>query len=261
MPHLSVSGVRLYYEDHGSGQAILCIHGTSSSALAWGAASDELAQLGRVIVYDRRGCFRSERPHPYDVTNVREHADDAWRLLRALAAEPAIVVGRSYGGSVALDLGLRHPESVRALVLLEASPAGLSIDADAWSADIAADVERVAAEQGLAAVGEAFIRRVLGEWESVPEPLREMFSANGPAILAELRGDEHVSGPDQLAELDVPTLLVSASESPRAFQELTAALAAAIPGAKVVRVGGGHMVNPADPAVLAFIAEVLASRG
>ena len=72
-----------------------------------------------MIVYDRRGCARSERPEPYERTSVREHADDAAALLDALAAIPAIVIGRSYGGTVASDLALRYPDRVRALVLLE----------------------------------------------------------------------------------------------------------------------------------------------
>lgn len=174
----------------------MLIHGTSSSALVGGGAVDELAELGRVITYDRRGCARNERPEPYDVTSVSDRptpgsdADDARALLRALDAEPAVVVGRSYGGSVALDLATRHPESVRALVLLEAFPSRVSTEADSWGDSIAARLERIAAERGVDAVGEAFIREVLGEWEGLPEELREMFVANGPAILAEFRGDD-----------------------------------------------------------------------
>lgn len=257
MPHVTANGVRLYYEEHGSGDPIVLIHGTSSSALVWGAAVDELAEIGRVITYDRRGCTRSERPEPYDVTAVADHADDAHRLLQALGAEPAVVVGRSYGGCVALDLALRHRESVRALVLLEAVLSGLSAAADTWGASIAESVERTAAHLGVDSVGEAFIREVLGEWERLPEQLREMFTANGPAILAELRGGDLVAESTQLAELTAPTLLVSASESAEAFRDVTRALALAIPGARTAQVGGGHMVNPADPVVRSFVADVL----
>jgi esterase len=255
-----VNGVRLYYEMHGAGEPILLVHGTSSSALVWGAAVEKLAELGRVIVYDRRGCTRSERPRPYEVTSVGEHTDDARELLRALDAEPAIVIGRSYGGNVALDLALRFPESVRAIVLLEASPAGLSAEADAWGASISASMERAAAERGIDAVGETLIREVLGEWEGLPEQLREMFTANGPAILAESRGGELVVDLAELARLRVPTLLVSAADSPEEFRRVTDALADVIPGAATARVGGGHMVSPADPTVLEFVSDVLVAE-
>jgi pimeloyl-ACP methyl ester carboxylesterase len=39
MPEVRVNGVRLYYEEHGRGEPILCIHGTSSSAMVWRAAA------------------------------------------------------------------------------------------------------------------------------------------------------------------------------------------------------------------------------
>ena len=86
MSEIRVNGVSLYFEEHGTGNPILCIHGTGSSALIWSDAVAELARRGRVIVYDRRGCTRSQRPDPYDATTAREHADDAAALLEALGA-------------------------------------------------------------------------------------------------------------------------------------------------------------------------------
>ncbi len=87
MPEAELNGIRLYYEEHGRGASILCIHGTSGSAVAWPAAVENLARLGRVIVYDRRGSGRSERPNRYERTSVAEHADDAAGLLDALAGQ------------------------------------------------------------------------------------------------------------------------------------------------------------------------------
>jgi pimeloyl-ACP methyl ester carboxylesterase len=129
----TVNGVRLYYEERGRGAPILCIHGGGSSALMWADAVEGLARLGRVISYDRRGCTRSERPEPYERTSVAEQADDAAALLDALAAAPAVVIGRSYGGAVAIDLALRYPDRVRALVLLEGDALGLSPAALEWT--------------------------------------------------------------------------------------------------------------------------------
>jgi pimeloyl-ACP methyl ester carboxylesterase len=64
VPHASVNGVRLYYEERGSGTPILGIHGGGSSAVFWEDAAERLAELGRVIIYDRRGSNRSDRPDP-----------------------------------------------------------------------------------------------------------------------------------------------------------------------------------------------------
>src|SRR5438552_325239 len=144
MGEVHVNGVRLYYEEHGQGAPILCIHGTSSSALVWQpAAIDELSRLGRVILYDRRGCTRSERPDPYE-TSVVQHAEDAATLLQVLEAVLGVVIGRSYGGETAVELALRHPASVRALVLLEAALLSLDREAMQWAEELRAAVEDAA---------------------------------------------------------------------------------------------------------------------
>ena len=165
-------------------------------------------------MYDRRGSNRSERPEPYDVTSVPEHADDARELLRALDAEPAIAIGRSYGGTVALELALHHPESIRAVALLEAGPLGLSPDYDEWFASIHASIEKVVAEHGVDRVGETLLREVFGAWEELAEVWRDVFTANGPALLAEVRGGETLSDNGRIGELVMPVLVVTADDSP-----------------------------------------------
>jgi pimeloyl-ACP methyl ester carboxylesterase len=256
VPEVRVNGVRLYYEEHGAGEAILCIHGTGSSAAAWAGAVEELARRGRTIAYDRRGSSRSERPEPY-VTDVHEQADDAAELIEALAASPAIVIGRSYGVDTALDLALRYPERVRALALLEG--AELVTEAGGrWLADL---TERVlaAAEVDVGAVGETLLRSVLGDagWEGLSEPAKQMFAANGPAIAAELRGGLLDVGIAELGAVTQPTLLVTGEDSVPVYAEVVEVMVAAMPSARAVRVEGGHVIDPAHPAVLAFVDEVL----
>jgi esterase len=257
MAELHVNGVQLYYEAHGQGPPILCVHATGGSALMWGTAVPELARLGRVIVYDRRGCTRSQRPDPYDKTSVAEHTDDAAALLEALGAAPAAVVGRSYGGEIATDLALRYPERVRALVLLEGASLNLSAEAAAWEASLRQRV-RAAATENPATVGESFIRAVLGDaaWEGFPAPVKQMFADNGPAILAEVTGGRLGVDRAALASIDKPTLLVAAASSPEAFRQVTDAMATAIPNGRKFIVEGGHLINPADPAVLRFLEEL-----
>ena len=260
MPEARVNGIRLYYEEHGEGAPIVCIHGAGSTALMWADAVEELARLGRVIAYDRRGCTRSERPEPYERTSVAEQADDAAALLDALAATPAVVIGRSYGGAVAIDLALRYPDQVRALVLLEGDALGLSPAALEWTKAIRDRLREVAARDGIDAVYEALIGEVLGKgaWDSFPDEVRRTLTQNGPALLAELQYvDEVMPDAAAFATIEQPALFVGARDSPPMFREPIEALADAIPNARLALVGGGHLIDPAAPEVLAFVEDVL----
>lgn len=222
----------------------------------WEGAAERLSQVGRAIIYDRRGSYRSERPDPYEATSVQEHADDAVALMRALDAEPAILIGRSYGGTVALDLALRAPESVLGVALLEAGPMGLAPEYDAWFESLHAKLERLAAGGRTDAIGETVLRDVFGVWDELPEIWRKVFTENGPGLLAELRGGERTDNA-RLGELAVPALVLTAETSPEAIQKASEALARALPGARALRVGGDHAIDPAHPAVLDFVHETI----
>ncbi len=248
---------QLYHEEYGTGESILCIHGTGSSTALWRDPAAALATRGRAIVYDRRGFGASERPEPF-VTDVHLQADDAAALLDALGAAPAVVIGRSHGGEIAADLALRYPDRVRALALLEGGGLMLGPAFRRWLAPLH---ERLfaAAEADPATVGEVFLRDVLGDagWEALPDAVRDVFTANGPAIVAEERGGLLDASADELGTIDVPTLIVGARDSGPEFAEATELTAKAMPAARVEWVEGGHLIDAAHPAVLDFVDDVL----
>jgi esterase len=196
---------------------------------------------------------------PYDRTSVAEHADDAAALLEAVDAVPAVVIGRSYGAAVALDLALRHRDLVRAVVLLEPVELELVPTAAEWARALGDRLGAVAAESGVDAVGEAMISDALGEetWASLPEELQQLFTRNGAAILAEQQGEYLDADETALATVDQPVLLVTAADSPPVLHEVAGALAGVLPNARSTMVAGGHLIDPAHPEILDFIAQVV----
>lgn len=259
MPQTAVNGVALHHEERGAGAPILCIHGTGSSCALWTEAAEVLATRGRVIVYDRRGFGRSERPDPLTM-DVGLHADDAAALLAAVGAAPAIVIGRSQGGEIAVDLALRHPGSVRALALLEGGGLALSAPLVRWLADLDREI-LAAAQADVGAVGEVMVRRVLGDdgWGAMPPSVRAVFTGNGPAIVAEERGGLLQVTAGELGAIPHPTLVVAATDSPPALADAMRTVAQAMPAARLALVEGGHLISPSHPAVLGFVDEVLAA--
>jgi pimeloyl-ACP methyl ester carboxylesterase len=128
-----------------------------------------------------------------------------------------------------------------------------------WTRALRDRLREVAAGAGVDALGEALIGEVLGEdgWGSLPDEVRQIFRGNGPAALADLEGEWLRADAADLATIDQPVLLVAATDSPTEFREPNDVMADALPNARRALVGGGHLIDPAAPEVLAFVEEVL----
>ncbi|GAA1806425.1 alpha/beta fold hydrolase [Actinomadura chokoriensis] len=147
MNTLDVPGASLHYEMRGAGPVLLLICGGIYDAAGYAGLAGLLADRYTVVTYDRRGNSRSPLSGPPSVQSVAEHADDASRLLAAVTGEPAFVFGNSSGAQIALELAVRHPEQVRALIAHEPPLLGLLPDAAHWESVIA-DVERAYRDGG-----------------------------------------------------------------------------------------------------------------
>jgi pimeloyl-ACP methyl ester carboxylesterase len=115
---LDIDNVRLHYVERGSGEPLVLLHGNGSMIQDFESSGliDWAAKNYRVIVFDRPGFGHSDRPRDVIWTPVAQ-AELINKALQRLGVSRALVLGHSWGASVAIALALKHPELVRGLVL------------------------------------------------------------------------------------------------------------------------------------------------
>lgn len=116
MPHIYTNGIKLYYEERGSGDPLLLIMGITAHGSVWEQHAAYWEKDFRCIIVDNRGVGRSDKPAgPYTTAQM---ADDCAGLLDALQLPEVRVVGCSMGSTIAQQLAIRHPAKVKSLVLM-----------------------------------------------------------------------------------------------------------------------------------------------
>src|SRR4051794_13938427 len=115
---LEVNGVRLHYVERGSGKPLVLLHGNGSMIQDFESSGliNLAAQNYRTIVFDRPGFGHSDRPRNVVWTPTAQ-ADLISGALRRLGVSHAIVLGHSWGATVAVALALQYPNLVQGLVL------------------------------------------------------------------------------------------------------------------------------------------------
>jgi pimeloyl-ACP methyl ester carboxylesterase len=114
-----VNGITIYYEEYGSGEPLLLLHGNSSSIQSFYAQIPELARQFRVIAMDSRmqgQSTGSDERLTYDLM-----ANDAAALLDQLMLDSVLVLGWSDGGNIGLSLAIHHPKKVKKLAVMGAN--------------------------------------------------------------------------------------------------------------------------------------------
>jgi pimeloyl-ACP methyl ester carboxylesterase len=128
MPYLTTNdGVKLYYEDSGTGRPILFIHEFSGDYRAWELQVRYFARRYRCITYNARGYPPSDVPDRVDNYSQRRAVDDAVDVLNHLAIEKAHVVGLSMGGFAALHFGINYTDRAFSIVV---GAAGMGAEPD-----------------------------------------------------------------------------------------------------------------------------------
>ncbi|MBE7556271.1 MAG: alpha/beta hydrolase [Anaerolineales bacterium] len=114
--YVNVNGLKMYYEIHGEGQALVLLHGAFSAiGTSFGKLLPDLAKTRQVIAFEMQAHGRTadiDRP-----LSMEQMADDTAAALRQLGIEKADFFGYSMGAGIALQIAIRHPNLVRKLVL------------------------------------------------------------------------------------------------------------------------------------------------
>lgn len=272
MPILDLEGVRLYYEEKGSGEPVVFSHGIPTDYRAWNLQSDELSNTYRTVCYSRRYAHPNVRMGDVSDSTIANNAADLRALIERLNIAPVHLVGHSYGGFVAAYLAADHPECVRSLVLVEPAIATLLVEDETNSGQLFALLLRSPSvalsarrfqnrslKPSLAALDAGRAEEAVelnvdgvqdhpGAFKAMPEASRTMTLDNAKTI-AELR-TKFPSFKDKASKVASRTLVVNGSDSALWLRRIGELTAAAIPKSQSVKISSArhfpHMENPSE---------------
>lgn len=128
MPHADLpSGIRIRYDERGPAGArpLVLAHGFSVGLEMWFPQMHVLSQDYRLITWDARGHGGSSAPYELESYTMPALAEDLRGLLEALdAVDGAVIGGMSFGGMIATQYGVDHPDDVHALILSDTTTRG-----------------------------------------------------------------------------------------------------------------------------------------
>lgn len=260
MPHITADdGIRLYYEETGSGTAVVFVHEFAGDHRSWEPQLRYFARRYRCVAYNARGYPPSDVPS--DVTRFSQDraCDDIRAVMDALKIEKAHVVGLSMGGFASLHFGLRYAPRAHSIVV-----AGCGYGAEPGKRQqFQAEAEKTAANiqaKGMAEVAPSYARG----------PTRVQFENKDPRGFAEFAQQlaEHSTTGSamtllgvqrqrpslydleaRLAKIAVPTLVVTGDEDWPCL-EPGLYLKRVIPTAGLVVIpNSGHTINLEEPAL------------
>ena len=226
MPSLLINGANITYEEMGSGTPIALTPGGRSGMDAVRGLAERLVPHYRVIIHDRRNCGASDVIIGGELSEQEIWAEDLNELISRLDAAPAYIAGGSAGCRVSLLLALRHPETVRGLLLWHVT--GGAVAAESLGYNYYEQFIDIALRDGMKGVIESdfFAERIqqnpsnrerllsmdLQEFVGVMQRWRSFFTADKPVIGATEA---------ELRKIEVPMVIIPGDDAvhPRAVGE------------------------------------------
>ncbi len=261
MPFAAVNEIEIYFELHGEGAPVLNISGSGNDLRESPPSVIPLNRWFEVLHYDQRGLGRTSAPEA--TYTMADYADDAAALIESMGWDRCHVVGTSFGGMVALNLAVRHPEVIDRLVLCCTSPGGEApsyplhelarLDPAAAFAERCRLTDRrydPTADEPIPQLG-AYYERIREQAMRPPDAnrlaglARQMSARKGHDVVAELPSIEH------------PTLVCAGEYDDIAPVANSEMLVERMPNASLRVFDGGHVFMIQDrrafPAIIEFL--------
>ena len=282
MPTVSLDGASIYYEEKGSGNPVVLVHGIPTDYRAWRNQMVPLSNGRRVIALSRRYASPNGRQGNLDDSTVQNNADDLRQFIEKVAGGPVNLVGHSYGGFISAFLASGHPDLVESLILVEPAISTLLVadqnsaaealgllfrkPAVAFSArrfltrSLGPSLKALEANEleKAVALNVDGVQGVEGAFKTIPEDLRDMMIDNAKTV-AELKTRFPRFTAKELSQISRPTLVVNCEEGALFLNKIGEMTAKVIPGAKRVLAPGSrhfpHFENAEffNQKVLAFL--------
>jgi aminoacrylate hydrolase len=248
MPMIQSKDAEIYYEVTGSGSPVMLIAGLGGVGASWGPQTALFAKKHRVIVPDHRGTGRST--HTAKGQTITQHAADFAKLIETLGVGPVHLIGSSTGGAITQAMALDHPKLVRTATI-----------ASSWSRvdpffrrQFTARAEMIASAGVKAAteMGALFLfdpRFQMTNQPAVQAWVDVTVKGASASELAIKRMDMILAHDrlDDLGRIQCPTLVIVGESDFCTPPHLSEQMAAAIPGAELAKLPGGHFFYMEHP--------------
>ena len=269
MPTAEVNGQTLYYEIHGEGEPLLCVHGLSVNTLGWALQVQAFAEGHKTLIFDNRDVGQSWMAGgEYDVSDM---ADDALGLAESLELDSFHLLGISMGGAIVQEMALKAPERVRSLTLAVTFASG-----GAWGRKLGevwgARRQKQSQEEHIDELLLLNLSEEFYENADAVEYIRGMMLADPhpqppEAFARQLRASSRHDARERLGSLSMPVHVIGGEHDILVPVWKSQELHELIPGSKLTLLPGSpHGINleraaEFNPLVLDFIAEQAAVPG
>ena len=260
MAHITTTdGVRLYYEEAGSGEPIVFVHEFAGDYRSYETQLRFFARRYRCIAFNARGYPPSDVPESGEAYSQERARDDIRAVLDALKIDKAHIVGLSMGGFAALHFGFTYPDRARSLVIAGCGY-GAAPDKRAQFAAEATATAKVFEQDGMAKAAQAYAlgpTRVQFQnkdprgWQEFADQLAQHSTEGSARTMrgVQARRPSLFDLVEKMKTITAPTLIVTGDEDwpclePGLLMKRTIPTAAL-----VVMPNAGHTINLEDPAI------------